>query len=222
MVRGPARLLAPVAVGAGLLYLALFARAVLTGSATWEEDLGEWLNLHSERSQVAMDRLLRLGDQGGPFLIALLVLALFAARRRSSSILLLVGAGGAALLGIGAKVTAGVLSNEAGDFPSSHATGAAGLVAALVLLLWDHPQRLPILLAGIAVVGIDGVMLIASIWHSPSEVVGGWFLALAWVSGIWFGARTVLGAGALPPPTGHELRGPGWDSGQQRGLEPRA
>jgi len=222
MVRVAARRLAPVAVGAGLLFLALFARALLTGSAAWEEDLGEWLYWHSERSQFAMNRLLRLGDQAGPLLLVLLVLALFAARRRSSSMLLLVGAGGAALLGIGAKATTGVLSSEAGDFPSAHATGAAGLVAALVLLLWDHPRRSLLLLAGIAVLWIDGVMLVATIWHSPSEVAGGWFLALAWVSGIWLGARTILGAGALPPPTGHELRGPGWDSGHQRGLEPGA
>lgn len=222
MVRGPTRFLAPVTVVAGLIYLALFTRALLTGSAAWEEDLGEWLYWHSERSQMAMDRLLRLGDEGGLFLIALLALALFVARRRSASMLLLIGAGGAALLGIGAKVTTGALSNRAGDFPSGHATGSAGLVAALVLLLWDHPRRLPMLLAGIASVGIYGVMLVATNWHSPSEVVGGWFLALAWVSGIWFGARAVLGAEALPPPTAHELRGPGWDSGQQRGLEPRA
>jgi membrane-associated phospholipid phosphatase len=222
MVREPARFLAPVTVVAGLIYLALLARALLSGSAAWEGDLGEWLYWHSERSQVAMDRLLRLGDEGGLFVIALLVLALFAARRRTASTLLLVGAGGAALLGIGAKVTTGYLSSKAGDFPSGHATGSAGLVAALVFLVWDHPRRLPILLAGIASVGIYGVMLVATNWHSPSEVAGGWFLALAWVSGIWFGARTILGAGALPPPTAHELRGSRWDSGQQRGLEPRA
>jgi membrane-associated phospholipid phosphatase len=221
MVRGPTRFLAPITVVAGLIYLALFTRALLAGSAAWEEDLGEWLYWHSERSQVAMDRLLTLGEEGGLFLIALLVLALFAARRRSASLLLLVGAGGAALLGIGAKVTTGVLSSRADDFPSGHATGSAGLVAALVLLLWDHPRRLPILLAGLASVAVYGVMLVATNWHSPSEVAGGWFLALAWVSGIWFG-RTVLRAEALPPPTAHELRGPGWDSGQQRGLEPRA
>ena len=222
MVRGPARFLAPVTVVAGLIYLALFTRALLTGSAVWEEDLAEWLYWHSERSQVAMDRLLRLGDEGGLFLIALLVLALFVARRRSASMLLLVGAGGAALLGIAAKATTGVVSNEAGDFPSGHATGSAGLVAAIVLLLWAHPRLPPILLAGIVSVGIYGGMLVATNWHSPSEVVGGWFLALAWVCGIWFGARTLLGAEALPPPTAHELRRPRWDSGQQRSLEPRA
>jgi membrane-associated phospholipid phosphatase len=222
VVRGQARLLAPLLLGAGLLYLALFTRALLSGSAAWERDLAEWLYWHSERSQVAMDRLLRLGEKGGLFLIVLLVLALFAASRRSASLLLLVGAGGAALLGIGAKAATRFLSSEAGDFPSGQATGSAGLVAALVLLLWNHPRRLPILLAGIASVGMYGVILVATNWHSPSEVAGGWFLALAWVSGVWLGARAVFGARALPLPATQKPRGPGWDPGQQRRLEPRA
>jgi membrane-associated phospholipid phosphatase len=222
MVRRPPRFLAPVAIGAGLVYLALFVRALAVGSAAWEEDVVEWLYWHSERSQVAMDRILRLGEAGGPFLIVLLVVALFAARRRSASMLLLVGAGGAALLGLAAKGISDLLSSEALDFPSGQATGSAGLVAALVVLLFDHPRRLLIVLAAIASVGLYGLILVATNWHSPSEVAGGWFLALAWVSGVWLAARSIFGTGALSPPSRPELRGAGWDSRQQRGLEPRA
>ena len=222
MVRGPARFLAPVTIGAGLIYLVLFARAVVIGPAAWEENLVEWLYWHLERSQVAMDRILRLGENGGPFLLVFLVLALFAARRRSGSMLLLVGAGGAALLGLAAQATSGLLSRDAGDFPSGQATGSAGLVAALVLLLSDHPRRLLIVLGAIASVGLYGLILVATNWHSPSEVAGGWFLALAWVSGVFLGARSIFGTGTRSRPSAPELGGARWDSRQQRGLEPRA
>ena len=222
MVRGPARFLAPVAVGAGLLYLALFVRALEAGSAGWEQDLVEWLYWHSERSQAAMDRLLRLGESAGPFVIVFLVLALFAARRRSAATLLLIGAGGAAVLGQAAQATSGLLSSEAGDFPSGQATASAGLVAASVLLLFDHPRRRVIVLAGIASTGLYGLILLATNWHSPSEVAGGWFLALAWVAGVWLGARSIFGTRALSHAPAPELRHAGWDSRQQRGLEPRS
>jgi undecaprenyl-diphosphatase len=170
-----------------------------------------------------MDHVLRLGQKGGPFLIVLLALVLFAARRRSASILLLVGAGGAAVLGVAAKAATGLISNEASDFPSGHASGSAGLVAALILLLWEHKRRVMILLAGPTSVGLYGSLLVATVWHTPSEVVGGWCLALAWVTGLWFGAGKIrVGATSLPASARDELRGPRWDSGQQGSLEPRA
>jgi membrane-associated phospholipid phosphatase len=204
-------------LGAGLLYLALLARALLVGSAKWEEDVGEWLYWHSERSQVLMERLLRLGEKGGPFLIALLVVALFAARRRSASALVFVGVGGAAVVGIAAKSASGLLSGEAGDFPSGSATGSAALLAAFVLLLWDHPRRSLIIAGALASAGIYGLMLVATVWHSPSEVAGGWLLALAWVCGVWLAARVAFGS--APPDAMRRVHRPGWDARQQRRLE---
>ena len=222
MVRGPTRFLALLAVGAGIGYLALLARSLIIGSAEWETNLGEWLYWNSERSQVTMDRVLTLGEEGGVFLIAVLVLiALFAARLRVSALLLLAGAGGAAIVAGVAKELNGLVSTSAADFPSGHATASAGLAVAVVFLLWDHPQRRLIAALGIASVCVYGVMLVATIWHSPSEVVGGWFLALAWVSGVWLGARTLLSADLSRPSAAKQRRRPGWDSRQQRRLEPR-
>ena len=222
MVRGPTRFLALLAVGAGLGYLALLARSLVVGSAAWEVRLGEWLYWNSERSQVAMDRVLTLGEEGGVFLIAvILIVALFAARLRVAALLLLAGAGGAAIVAVLAKELNGLASTSAADFPSGHATASAGLAVAIVFLLWDHPQRRLIAALGIASVFVYGVMLVATIWHSPSEVVGGWFLALAWVSGVWLAARKLLGADLPRPLAAKPRRRPGWDSGQQGRLEPR-
>lgn len=222
MVRGQTRFLALLlAVGAGCLYLALLAGALLIGSSAWEANLREWAYAHTERAQFAMNDLLALGEKGAPLLIGMLVLALFATRHRRASLFLLAGAGGAAVLGVAAKATLGLFASEAGDFPSGHASGSAGAVAALVLLLWDRPRRLLILLLGIASVGLYGFVLVATNWHGPSEVVGGWCLALAWVLGVWLGVAC-FPAGRVSPAVRDELRRPRWHSRQERSLEPRA
>lgn len=223
MVRGPTRLLALLAVGAGLGYLALLARSLVVGSAAWEASLGDWLYFNSERSQAAMDRVLTPAEEGGAFLIALLVvIALFAPRRRLAAILLLAGVGGAAIVALIAKELNGLAATSAASFPSGHATVSAALAASLVLLLWEHPRRRLIAAAGIGAVFLYGFMLVASVWHSPSEVVGGWLLALVWVSGIWLGARALLSAELRPPSATKQGRRPRWNSRQERGLEPRS
>ena len=115
MVRGPTRLLALLAVGAGLGYLALLARSLVVGSAAWEASLGDWLYFNSERSQVVMDRVLTPAEEGGAFLIALLVvIALFAPRRRLAAMLLLAGVGGAAIVALIAKELNGLAATTQG------------------------------------------------------------------------------------------------------------
>jgi len=220
MVRGQARFLA---VSAGIIYLALLARAVLIGSAAWEENLREWLYSHTERAQFAMEDLLAFDQKAAPLLVGVLVVALFATRYRRASLFLLVGAGGAAALGVAAKAIAGLLSTGARDFPSGHATGSAGVAAALVLLLWDRPYRLVIAFTGVALVGVYGFVLVATDWHTPSEVLGGWFLALAWVMGVWLAAeRARFPDARISPAASDEARRARWEARQERSLEPRA
>ena len=69
-------------------------------------------------------------------------------------------------------------------FPSGHAMSSAILVAALVVLAWPSRWRLPVLVAGsiaAAVVGLSRLVLGA---HYPSDVLGGWAFALAWVTAL--------------------------------------
>jgi undecaprenyl-diphosphatase len=203
------------------VYLALLVAVVLIGPAAWEANLREWLYAHTERAQFAMGDLLELGETVAPVLIAMIVLVLFATRHRGASFFLLAAAGGAAILSVATQAIAGLFSSDAGDFPSGQASGSAGVATAFVLLLWDRPHRLLIVLAGIAAVGLNGFVLVATNWHGPSEVVGGWCLAVAWVTGIWIGVSR-LRAARVSPATRDELRRPRWDAGQERSLEPSA
>jgi membrane-associated phospholipid phosphatase len=219
MVRGQARFPALViAVSAGSFYLALLVAAVLIGPAGWEENLREWMYQHTERAQFAMDDLLTLGEKAGPLLIMLLAIVLFTTKQRRASFFLLAGAGGAAVLGVAAKEAAGVFSSDVGDFPSGHASGSAGVATAFTLLVWDRAHRMLVLLAGIASVALYGLVLVATNWHGPSEIVGGWCLAVAWVSWLWLwlGAGTTrIRVAGISLPARNELRSPRWDSGQK-------
>lgn len=71
------------------------------------------------------------------------------------------------------------------SFPSGHAMASMTLVAALVLLFWKTPWRLPLLLlGGLFVLGIGWTRLYLGV-HYPSDVLAGWMLAIAWVMGTW-------------------------------------
>jgi len=66
------------------------------------------------------------------------------------------------------------------SFPSGHATYSMTFVLALVLLNWDSPRR-PWLLAlgGLFALGIGFSRVYLGV-HYPSDVLGGWLLAIAW------------------------------------------
>ncbi len=90
-------------------------------------------------------------------------------------------------------------------FPSGHAMGSLGLLAALVVLAWPMRRRWPALLGGGVAVAAIGISRLYLGVHYPSDVLGAWTAALAWVVGLrlvlaaprpyrpWRGARTDAG-----------------------------
>jgi membrane-associated phospholipid phosphatase len=84
-------------------------------------------------------------------------------------------------------------------FPSGHATAAASIAIALVLVApWRHRPLAVTLGAGF--IGAVGCSVVVLAWHFPSDVLGGVLVALAW----GFAALAGLGlaeqlAGSRPP-----------------------
>lgn len=127
------------------------------------------------------------GSAEGTIAISALVLAILVGRRRRGAALFFAGAVAVAALSPPLKLLFDRPSrryeHEAiGFFPSGHATGSMAVGAAIVALAWDTRFRTPVVItAAIAVVGV-GLTAVYFGGHWPTDVVGGWALALAWVS----------------------------------------
>jgi membrane-associated phospholipid phosphatase len=80
-------------------------------------------------------------------------------------------------------------------FPSGHAMSSATLVAALVVLAWPTRWRVPVVIVGVIAVITIGLSRLVLGVHYPTDVLGGWAFALAWVSGV----RVVLMRSVSPP-----------------------
>jgi undecaprenyl-diphosphatase len=83
------------------------------------------------------------------------------------------------------------------SFPSGNALASMGLLVAAAALIRGVPRRL-FAVGGIVVAAYGGALVYLS-WHYPSDVVGGWLLAVAWVGFLALVVRPppVLDAGAL-------------------------
>src|SRR5215510_11319420 len=94
------------------------------------------------------------------------------------------------------------------SFPSGHAMSSATLVAALVVLTWRTRWRLPVAIFGAVVVIAVGFSRLILGAHYPSDVLGGWAFAFAWVSGVSLLLTKGRSPPAAPVPAQAERRGP--------------
>ena len=81
------------------------------------------------------------------------------------------------------------------SFPSGNAAASVAAVAAFALLTRARVRRITVA-AGAVVVPVYGVALVLLLWHYPSDVVAGWALGLALVSGLRLSFGDV--SGSLP------------------------
>ncbi len=72
------------------------------------------------------------------------------------------------------------------SFPSGSAMWSMAALAALTLLARSTRLRLISVALGAPVVLAYGVSIVYERWHFASDVLAGWCIALAWVSGLWF------------------------------------
>jgi undecaprenyl-diphosphatase len=76
-------------------------------------------------------------------------------------------------------------------FPSGHAALSAAIAAAAVVLTWQTRSRWPTLVLGTCLTAALGTALVYEDWHLPSDVLGGWCLALTCVGLLYAGFAAV-------------------------------
>lgn len=101
------------------------------------------------------------------------------------------GVGGVALINLFLKVIfertrpdlwTWIVEETSFSFPSGHASASAALALCVVILLWRTPWRYyAVAFAGAytALIGLSRMYLGV---HYPTDIIGGWLLAVAWVS----------------------------------------
>lgn len=72
-----------------------------------------------------------------------------------------------------------------GSFPSGTATWTLAASAVFVLLLDSRRARWLAAGGGALLVAVLAAIVVWEQWHYPSDVVGGWCLAVGWVGAVW-------------------------------------
>jgi membrane-associated phospholipid phosphatase len=182
-----------------LLFVALALDVCEKQTFQWDRSI--LLYLHARSTPTVTDWMKIVSEMGsGAFLLPLALcplLWLLVQRRSAQSRFLVLSVGGAALLNPLVKLvfhrkrpalwTDGV-TGWSFSFPSGHAMLSMAVVLALFFLLWQSraPRPLQVLgtLVGGAFVASVGLARMYLGVHFPSDVLGGWAMSLAWVTGV--------------------------------------
>ena len=136
----------------------------------------------------------RIGYEGVVAIDVAIVLSLLAFKRWREATFAAVAFIGSALLNLGSKqlfqrdrpsLWESVSPETTFSFPSGHAMGSMTLAMVVILLAWPTRWRWPTLLAAVVFALLVGFSRIYLGVHYPSDILGGWMAAIAWVVGTW-------------------------------------
>jgi membrane-associated phospholipid phosphatase len=135
----------------------------------------------------SVDLLLSAGRAGGTIVIGLSLVLLMVSKRLVAMAFVLAMTAG--VFGIEKIVEVLVLRpsinprDPDSSFPSGHAMFAVAVAATLLVVVTRHRAVLALLWS--AGVAGYGALIVGAGWHYPSDVVGGWLAAAAWLAVLW-------------------------------------
>lgn len=141
-----------------------------------------------------------------------IVVVLLVVKRWREATFAAVSFGGSALLNMGAKqffardrpsLWESIAPEESFSFPSGHAMGSMTLAVVVTMLAWNTRWRWPVFGVALMFAVLVGTSRIYLGVHYPSDIIGGWMAAVAWVVGVYFAlfrpARMPWGRDPLEP-----------------------
>jgi membrane-associated phospholipid phosphatase len=187
----------PVFLAAFVGPLVLFAILAIQisggGVPGWDESLMRFLHgLGEPPVPTGTQRMVDNSTVGGAIVLSGLVLALLVGKRLRDALFLIAVVLGIALLE--PLLKSAFERRPPGDaqgfsFPSGSAMASMAIVAALSFIAWPTRVRWLVALGGTGFALAFGAAIVDLRWHYPSDVLAGWCIALAWVSGIWLVTR---------------------------------
>lgn len=178
-------------LGASLFTLALLAVRIREHHPpSWDGHVLRFLapDRHGEPVRSTLNVFMEIGGEyRGLVLAGLVVLGLLMLRRVRAALLSTLMVGGSLATVMALKPAFDrppLIAYNEGYFPSGHAAGALAVGAVLALLAWPTHWRGPVLAASLGFVVVYGAALVYFRSHYPSDVIGGWCVALVWVCGI--------------------------------------
>ncbi len=163
---------------------------------SFDNALLEWVHGFSS---LALDGFFKFAtDFGGVTVVTLVTIFLaifFVSRKRYElSARLLVGVGGAVAVSTLLKMLIGrarpdlwpqLVSETSHSFPSNHATASLALVLCFGFILWRTKYRWWVVGLGTLYVMTIALSRLYLGVHFPTDILGGWFVAVVWVSLVW-------------------------------------
>lgn len=180
-------------VGPLVLFAILAIQVSGGGVPGWDESLMRFLDwLGQPPLPTGTKRMVDSSTVVGVIVFSGLVLALLVWKRLRDALFLI-----AAVLGIALAeplLKSAFERRPPGDaqgfsFPSGSAMGSMAIVAALSFIAWPTRARWFVAVGGAGFALAFGAAIVDLRWHYPSDVLAGWCIALAWVSGIWLVTR---------------------------------
>jgi membrane-associated phospholipid phosphatase len=179
-----------------VLLFALLAHGVREGRTfSWDRELVAFFDTHYYDFQSlrrVVETLVYFGIGVGAAASVLVLVVLVRSNRRRHALFWALAVGGAVVMAPVLKVVfQRPQIGEPGEysFPSGNATASLAIAVSAYLLVSTSRPRPLIALAGAGVVALYGLGLVVLLWHYPSDIVGGWCVALAWVTALWLALR---------------------------------
>jgi membrane-associated phospholipid phosphatase len=182
-------------LGGVLLPLGLFAALATAvtrkGGIRWDTQILLFAERHYQSSVVGFVDVALKGSLGVSVAVAA-VMVLLTARRGSYALFWALAIGGDLVLDFPLKEifrrpTLGG-SGAGYSFPSGGAMVSVAFLLAVGLTASPRRRKCT-LVVGVPLVVAYGLALVYAWWHYPTDVVAGWCIALAWVTGLWLMLR---------------------------------
>lgn len=138
-----------------------------------------------------VEQALKVSMVAGAAIAVGVVIVLLTRKRWVHALLWVLAVGGGALLELLLKeiFQRPSLGGRPGySFPSGNAMVAVAILAAVALTCPARWRKF-VVAVGVPVIILYGAALVYQYWHYPSDVMGGWCIALAWVTLVWLALR---------------------------------